>query len=162
MTTRIRTKTPVDFSGLSFSSYWIALLNAEMSSMIEHVCGVDCWTYFKVPGDPTSANGHMMYGLEPSTAAGRYQWEQNLKITTRRAWDATGQVQSRECRAWDRARAELILSGTYHPYGEIGSRRAMRHARQMFGQVTGQERDSEGDLITDPEDLWGAPEGAYE
>jgi len=47
-----------------------------------------------------------MYAAEPSSAAGRYQWEQNAKIKRqgRRAWRATGQGQSRACREWDRAR----------------------------------------------------------
>lgn len=67
-----------------------------------HVCNIDCQliTY------PTGGKAHMMYAAEPSSAAGRYQWEQNaaIKAQGRRAWRATGQGQSRECRVWDERR----------------------------------------------------------
>lgn len=63
-----------------------------------HTCHVDCELI--IEGARTI---HMMHAAEPSSAAGRYQWEQNAKIKARgrRAWRATGQGQSRECRVWD-------------------------------------------------------------
>lgn len=67
-----------------------------------HVCHVDC----KLEIDSRGRRSHVMYASEPSSAAGRYQWEQNARIKRegRRAWRATGQGQSRECRVWDEHR----------------------------------------------------------
>ncbi|QAU07339.1 hypothetical protein SEA_ALLEB_4 [Microbacterium phage Alleb] len=64
-----------------------------------HTCYVDC----KPETTPTGGTAHVMYASEPSSAAGRYQWEQNaaIKRQGRRAWRATGQAQSRACRVWD-------------------------------------------------------------
>lgn len=66
-----------------------------------HTCHVDCELI--IEGTRTI---HMMHAAEPSSAAGRYQWEQNAKIKRqgRRAWRATGQGQSRACRVWDERR----------------------------------------------------------
>lgn len=164
MTERIRTKTPVDFSGLSYEDYWDAVFAQHPT---DHECGVDCRLYFREPGNPESSTGHMMYPSEPSTAAGRYQWEQNQKIMTRREWDATGQDESRECRKWNRDRARKIITGQYpHPNElPVTSRRSKRHSRKLFATHIEDERDSEGDLITDEDlasDMWGSPEGYYE
>lgn len=70
-----------------------------------HICHVDC----KLEVDTEGRRSHLMYAAEPSSAAGRYQWEQNaaIKRQGRRAWRATGQGQSRECRAWDERRRVL-------------------------------------------------------
>lgn len=91
-----------------------------------HVCNIDCQliTY------PTGATAHMMYASEPSSAAGRYQWEQNaaIKLQGRRAWRATGQGQSRECRVWDEWRKNE--SDAYVRYGILG-RRISRELREM-------------------------------
>ena len=69
-----------------------------------HTCHIDCELI--VEG---TRRIHMMHAAEPSSAAGRYQWEQNAKIKRqgRRAWRATGQGQSRECRVWDERRNRL-------------------------------------------------------
>lgn len=63
-----------------------------------------------------------MYAAEPSSAAGRYQWEQNRSILARgrRAWRATGQGQSRECRVWDEWRKNE--AHVYVRYGLFGRR----------------------------------------
>lgn len=68
----------------------------------QHICHVDC----KLTREGTRTI-HMMYASEPSSAAGRYQWEQNaaIKRQGRRAWRATGQGESREVRLWNRGRA---------------------------------------------------------
>lgn len=80
-----------------------------------HVCHVDC----KLEIDDLGRRSHVMYASEPSSAAGRYQWEQNARIKRegRRAWRATGQGQSRECRAWDdkrRRRLEWLGQSAMH------------------------------------------------
>lgn len=77
--------------------------------MISHTCYVDCKpvdTVHSVTGE--TYRSHVMYASEPSSAAGRYQWEQNAEIKRqgRRAWRATGQGESREVRLWNRERAE--------------------------------------------------------
>lgn len=93
--------------------------------MAAHVCHVDC----RLEVVPVLDNSgrtrtiHMMYAAEPSSAAGRYQWEQNaaIKRLGRRAWRATGQGQSRECRVWDYRRA--ITPDDYPVrYGILGRR----------------------------------------
>lgn len=63
-----------------------------------HTCHIDCELIIE-----GTRKIHMMHAAEPSSAAGRYQWEQNAKILAqgRRAWRATGQGQSRACRVWD-------------------------------------------------------------
>lgn len=63
-----------------------------------HTCHIDCELILE-----DGRRIHMMHASEPSSAAGRYQWEQNAKIKAqgRRAWRATGQGQSRACRVWD-------------------------------------------------------------
>lgn len=91
-----------------------------------HVCHVDC----RLDIDSQGRKAHMMYAAEPSSAAGRYQWEQNaaIKRQGRRAWRATGQGQSRECRVWDeRRRVE------YEAYGSLfnDGRRAARGWRDI-------------------------------
>lgn len=90
---------------------------------IQHTCHVDCklipTTWMDREGVEQPGVAHVMHAAEPSSAAGRYQWEQNAKIKRqgRRAWRATGQGQSRECRVWDdkrrRALEWLEQSGKY-------------------------------------------------
>lgn len=69
------------------------------------ICNVDC----KLEIDAQGRRAHIMYAAEPSSAAGRYQWELNRDILARgrRAWRASGQGQSRECRVWDERRRYL-------------------------------------------------------
>lgn len=71
-----------------------------------HTCHIDC----RPEVSPTGGTYHVMYPAPPSSAAGRYQWEQNaaIKRLGRRAWRATGQGQSRECRVWDYMRRAEI------------------------------------------------------
>lgn len=82
---------------------------------IAHVCHVDC----RLEVDAQGRRSHMMYAAEPSSAAGRYQWEQNaaIKRQGRRAWRATGQGQSREVRAWDERRRVYRDSGAFPLHG---------------------------------------------
>lgn len=168
MIERLRTKTAVDYSGLSYEEYWTVVFTQQRT---DHVCGVDCRLYFREPGNSESVSGHMMYPSEPSTAAGRYQWEQNQKLRTRREWDATGQDESRACREWNADRARKIITGQYpHPNElPVTSRRSKRHSRKQFATHIDDPRDSEGNLITDDDlaeylasDMWGSPEGYYE
>lgn len=67
-----------------------------------HTCHVDC----ELVTGPTGLPAHMMRAAEPSSAAGRYQWELNRDLLNRgrRAWRESGQGQSRACRAWDNRR----------------------------------------------------------
>lgn len=91
-----------------------------------HVCHVDCKLIVE-----DGRKSHMMYATEPSSAAGRYQWEQNaaIKRQGRRAWRATGQGQSRECRVWDEWRRRSEDEGaTYVTYGMFGR----RFTRELF------------------------------
>lgn len=69
-----------------------------------HICHVDC----RLEVDEHGRKAHVMYAAEPSSSAGRYQWEQNaaIKRQGRRAWRATGQGESRECRVWALRRHE--------------------------------------------------------
>lgn len=93
-----------------------------------HTCHVDCRpvvTIHSVTGKPYTS--HVMHQSEPTSAAGRYQWEQNaaIKRQGRRAWRATGQGQSRECRVWDERRRRAELEGSailYLRYGITGRR----------------------------------------
>lgn len=73
-----------------------------------HLCHVDC----KLEIDAQGRRAHVMYAAEPSSAAGRYQWEQNRQILDkgRRAWRESGQGQSRECRVWDHMRRTELES----------------------------------------------------
>lgn len=83
-----------------------------------HICHVDCELI--VEG---TRRIHMMHAAEPSSAAGRYQWELNRAILDRgrRAWRESGQGQSRACRVWDHARA---TTPDFYPvrYGIMGRR----------------------------------------
>lgn len=97
--------------------------------MANHICNVDC----KLETTPTGGRAHIMYAAEPSSAAGRYQWEQNARIKRegRRAWRATGQGQSRACRVWDEWRRKSEWrGGTYVRYGIMG-RRLARELKEM-------------------------------
>lgn len=92
-----------------------------------HICHVDCKLDLIPAIGPHGMymrREHMMYATEPSSAAGRYQWEQNaaIKLQGRRAWRATGQGQSRECRVWDYRRATEPEEVTYLRYGVMGRR----------------------------------------
>lgn len=89
-----------------------------------HVCRVDCLPV-RITDESglTIGHAHQMYASEPSSAAGRYQWEQNRFILDkgRRAWRESGQGQSRACRVWDEWRRES--PGDYAViYGIMGRR----------------------------------------
>lgn len=73
--------------------------------MANHICNVDC--KLEVKG---TRRAHIMYASEPSSAAGRYQWELNRDLLNRgrRAWRASGQGQSRACRVWDNERRGIM------------------------------------------------------
>lgn len=93
-----------------------------------HICNVDC----KLEISPEGNRAHVMYASEPSSAAGRYQWELNRAILNagRRAWRASGQGQSRECRVWDeRRRVTLGERREMFPHG----RGIRRFVREMSG-----------------------------
>lgn len=66
-----------------------------------HICHIDCELTLE-----GTRKIHMMHAAEPSSAAGRYQWELNrgLLDAGRRAWRESGQGQSRACRVWDESR----------------------------------------------------------
>lgn len=70
-----------------------------------HTCHVDCELILE-----GTRRIHMMHAAEPSSAAGRYQWELNRGILDRgrRAWRESGQGQSRECRVWDDKRRRKL------------------------------------------------------
>lgn len=95
-----------------------------------HTCHVDC----KLEIDAKGRRSHLMYAAEPSSAAGRYQWEQNaaIKRQGRRAWRATGQGQSRECRLFDYRRATEPEEVVYLRYGVMG-RRLQRELDAIMG-----------------------------
>ncbi|UVG34060.1 hypothetical protein SEA_PAVLO_115 [Microbacterium phage Pavlo] len=78
-----------------------------------HICHVDC--ELTIEG---TRRIHMMYAAEPSSAAGRYQWELNRGILDagRRAWRASGQGQSRACRVWDETRRQILEHLSYPDY----------------------------------------------
>lgn len=99
--------------------------------MNTHICHVDC----KLETTSTGGRAHVMYASEPSSAAGRYQWEQNAKIKAqgRRAWRATGQGQSRECRLWDYERA--MNPDDYATRYGIDGRRITRELVALFALV---------------------------
>lgn len=63
-----------------------------------HVCYVDC--------EPTERGGHVMYPAEPNRDAGRYQAARNVSMT-RREFRASGQDESRECRAFNVRRVTI-------------------------------------------------------
>ena len=102
-----------------------------------HTCHVDCrlevTPYMDGNGKPRERRAHIMYAAEPSSAAGRYQWEQNRMILDqgRRAWRESGQGQSRACRAWDemRKQGKLTAADTLYERYCIRSRRVMREWR---------------------------------
>lgn len=95
-----------------------------------HICRVDCKPV-RIKGENglTIGHGHQMYPSEPSSAAGRYQWEQNRLILDqgRRAWRESGQGQSRGCRAWDENRRQILshLSAPDYPMMSLLRERAM-------------------------------------
>lgn len=101
-----------------------------------HVCRVDCDPQVVDYGNGQTGTAHMMHAAEPSSAAGRYQWEQNRAILDagRRAWRASGQGQSRECRAWDeRRRVHLATLRTLAD--EFARRWKMAEPRGSFAGV---------------------------
>lgn len=83
-----------------------------------HNCHVDCELI--VEG---TRQIHMMHAAEPSSAAGRYQWELNRAILDRgrRAWRESGQGQSRACRVWDEMRRNDELEDNF-PCGVLSRR----------------------------------------
>lgn len=91
--------------------------------MLAHTCRVDC----ELVTGPTGLPAHVMRAAEPSSAAGRYQWELNRDLLNRgrRAWRESGQGQSRACRVWDEMRRESTTWALgYSPL--YGIRRAHR------------------------------------
>ena len=80
-----------------------------------HLCHVDC----KLEIDAQGRRAHVMYASEPSSAAGRYQWELNRAILDRgrRAWRESGQGQTRECRVWDESRRTRVFAGILPMHG---------------------------------------------
>ena len=85
-----------------------------------HDCYVDC--------EPTERGGHVMYPAEPNRDAGRYQAARNLTMT-RREYRASGQDESRECRAFNARRA--AMGGAFNSFNEMmDSRRFTRFMRE--------------------------------
>lgn len=94
--------------------------------MSNHICRVDCQVVISthsVTGE--EYRSHVMYASEPSSAAGRYQWELNRDLLDagRRAWRASGQGSSRAVRIWDENRRVQ-----YEQFGDLfpNGRRAER------------------------------------
>lgn len=89
-----------------------------------HTCHVDCELIIE-----GTRKVHMMHAAEPSSAAGRYQWELNRQILDRgrRAWRESGQGQSRACRIWDENRRQILshLSLPGYPMMSLLRDRAM-------------------------------------
>lgn len=81
----------------------------------QHECGTDCKPVtIHASNGAIIGRGHQMYAQEPSSAAGRYQWEINQRIFrqgagARKAYRATGQDQTRNCRVWEVRRANRDL-----------------------------------------------------
>lgn len=99
-----------------------------------HTCNVDC----KLEIDAQGRKAHVMYAAEPSSAAGRYQWELNREILARgrRAWRASGQGQSRACRVFDKRREDARYAGEeLFPLG----RGMTRFVRSMKGTLWADE-----------------------
>lgn len=90
-----------------------------------HTCHIDCKLETITYPNGVTGKAHMMYAAEPSSAAGRYQWEENaaIKAQGRRAWRATGQGQSRACRVWD-AERRAFMDGNHPADSEFATRRA--------------------------------------
>lgn len=104
-----------------------------------HICHVDCKLIVE-----DGRKAHMMYAVEPSSAAGRYQWELNREILNagRRAWRASGQGQSRECRLWDYGRSmghRIGLRATRRFHESVGSRWSDAHTLRTFNTWTPEE-----------------------
>lgn len=99
--------------------------------MAAHICRVDCDPQTVEYANGQTGVAHMMYASEPSSAAGRYQWEQNRAILDRgrRAWRASGQGQTRECRVWDERRRQ---SDPWKLYGWTGRRASERRWRGVI------------------------------
>lgn len=105
-----------------------------------HICHVDC----KLEIDDLGRRSHVMYASEPSSAAGRYQWEQNARIKRegRRAWRATGQGQSRECRVWDERRRTAPRAGVRRSrrfFEDVGIKWSRAHTLRVFNAWMGEE-----------------------
>jgi len=100
---------------------------------VQHVCHVDC----RLEVDSQGRRAHIMYAAEPSSAAGRYQWEQNRGILDqgRRAWRATGQGQSRACRVYDERRRTAPRAGVRRSrrfFESVGSPWSDAHTLRTF------------------------------
>ncbi|QIG58548.1 hypothetical protein SEA_HUBBS_117 [Microbacterium phage Hubbs] len=91
-----------------------------------HTCHVDCELIIE-----GTRRIHMMHAAEPSSAAGRYQWELNRGILDagRRAWRASGQGQSRACRVWDAERRAVL-----DEFG-VGTMHAIRRLHRALSPV---------------------------
>lgn len=102
--------------------------------MANHICNVDCdrqvIEYVDPNGNERVRVAHIMYAAEPSSAAGRYQWELNRQILDRgrRAWRESGQGQSRACREWDEHRR---VQYSYIGHLFMSGRRAERGWRDL-------------------------------
>lgn len=97
-----------------------------------HTCHVDCELIIE-----GTRRIHMMHAAEPSSAAGRYQWELNRGILDkgRRAWRESGQGQSRACRAWDEWRRTQGRAGVRRSrrfYESIGANWSDEHTLRTF------------------------------
>lgn len=99
-----------------------------------HVCHVDCELTLE-----GTRKVHMMHAAEPSSAAGRYQWELNRGILDRgrRAWRESGQGQSRACRVWDEMR-QINPDHYVFAYGILGRRlsRELDDMTDAYGSPT--------------------------
>lgn len=97
-----------------------------------HICHVDC--ELTIEG---TRKIHMMHAAEPSSAAGRYQWELNRDLLDRgrRAWRESGQGQSRECRVWDelrRLRGGFGIRASRRFYESVGADWSDAHMLRTF------------------------------
>ena len=91
---------------------------------VQHECWIDCKPVLDAHGN---IRGHGMYAPPPNPVAGRYQWEINQKIFrmglgARKAWLATGQDETRECRKWNQRRV-------WEPRGKRATARLVRDLR---------------------------------
>lgn len=101
-----------------------------------HICHVDCKLEIK-----GTRRAHIMYAAEPSSAAGRYQWELNRAILDRgrRAWRESGQGQSRACRVWDETRRLMggsNIRASRRFYESVGARWSDAHMLRTFNAWT--------------------------
>lgn len=113
--------------------------------MANHICNVDCDRQViecvDIHGNERVRVAHIMYAAEPSSAAGRYQWELNRDLLNqgRRAWRASGQGQSRACREWDAQRyasGGSNIRGSRRFMASVGSPWSDEHMLRTFNAWT--------------------------